>query len=77
MSDAHQIAQTVTNGQYDTMNEYERTPLAYGLDIDYVWVPEGVSVSSWGEALRLSGGRVVGTIASDHNPVYAEVQIPY
>jgi hypothetical protein len=59
------------------MNEYSRTPLPYALYIDYLWAPPGIAVSHWGTALRLSGGKFVGTIPSDHNPVYATMYYPY
>jgi endonuclease/exonuclease/phosphatase family metal-dependent hydrolase len=77
IADTRFVAQTHVNERYDSMNSYRRTPLTYGVDIDYVYASPGVAVSSWGTALRLSRGSFVGTIPSDHNPVYATVRIPY
>jgi endonuclease/exonuclease/phosphatase family metal-dependent hydrolase len=77
VNDARQVAMSRSMERYDSMNEYSRTPLAYYLHIDYLWAPPGVAVSNWGSALRLSDGRYVGTIPSDHNPVYATMYYPY
>jgi endonuclease/exonuclease/phosphatase family metal-dependent hydrolase len=75
--DARDVALTRTNEKYDSENKYDRTPLAFSTFIDYIWAPPGISVTSWGQALELSGGKYVGTIPSDHNPIYAQVHIPY
>jgi endonuclease/exonuclease/phosphatase family metal-dependent hydrolase len=77
MADARLVAQSHVNEQYQSFNGYIRTPHVYTIDIDYIWVSPGVSASSWGMAMRLSNGSFVGTIPSDHNPVYSQVQYPY
>jgi endonuclease/exonuclease/phosphatase family metal-dependent hydrolase len=77
IDDARMVAQARRNERYDSMNQYSRTPWAYSSYIDYLWAPEGVAVTSWGSALRLSDGQFVGTIPSDHNPVYATLLYPY
>lgn len=77
IADARDVATTRHNEQYDSVNEYSRTPLAFSIFIDYVWAPPGIAVSSWGTALNLSGGQFVGTIPSDHNPVYATIRYSY
>jgi len=59
------------------MNQLMRTPNPYSLFIDYIYAPPGVAVTSWGMAMKTSGGKMVGTIPSDHNPVWAWVRIPY
>jgi endonuclease/exonuclease/phosphatase family metal-dependent hydrolase len=75
--DARLRAQYRVNEKYDSYNNYSRTPYPYSLFLDYVFVPPGVSSSSWGEAMKMSGGLMAGTIPSDHNPVYAWVRFPY
>lgn len=77
IADARLIAQYRVNETYDSMNNYSRTPYPYSFFLDYVWASPGVSASSWGEAMNLSHGQLVGTIPSDHNPVYAYLRFPY
>ncbi len=57
-----------------------------GMHIDYVWVPKGVQVESWGVLSgpgvrwrRIHGERVPqwgGIIPSDHSPVVADLRFP-
>lgn len=75
--DARLRAQYRVNERYDSFNNYARTPYPYSLFLDHIWVSPGVSASSWGVAMRLSNGRMVGTIPSDHNPVHAYIRFPY
>jgi endonuclease/exonuclease/phosphatase family metal-dependent hydrolase len=75
--DARLRAQYRVNEKYDSYNNYSRKPYPYSLFLDYIFVPPGVSASSWGEAMKLSGGLMAGTIPSDHNPVYAWVRFAY
>jgi len=75
--DARTVAQSRTNEKYDSLNNYMRVAQAYGLDIDYLFAPAGVSVTSWGVLLNLVHGSFVGVIPSDHNPVWAQVSYPY
>ncbi|MFN2562947.1 MAG: endonuclease/exonuclease/phosphatase family protein [Jatrophihabitans sp.] len=77
IADARLRAQYRVNEKYDSYNNYSRTPYPYSLFLDYIFAPPGVSASSWGEALNLSGGLMAGTIPSDHNPVYAWVRFAY
>lgn len=77
IQDARLVGQSHHYERYDSVNEYRRTPYAYFIYIDYIWAPAGIAVTSWGTALRLSSGSFVGTIPSDHNPVYAQMTYPY
>lgn len=70
-------AQSVTNSRYDSANDDERTPPAYGHSIDHVYASAGVGVVSWGLRLDLSSGQFVGVIPSDHNPLWSDLVIPY
>ena len=54
-----------------------RSPVTGHWDIDHVYAPAGVAVRRWELALTLSSGRFVGAIPSDHNPVVADVVLPY
>lgn len=75
--DSRLVAQAHTNN-FNSMNFLQRTPMPYPFDvIDYVFASPGVSVSAWSMALNLSGGKIVGIIPSDHNPVSATVIIRY
>lgn len=77
VADARLAAQAHANQRFDSMNNYMRTPLAYTLHIDYVFAPAGVAIAEWRVVINLTRGRFVGTIPSDHNPVYARVIFPY
>jgi endonuclease/exonuclease/phosphatase family metal-dependent hydrolase len=77
INDSRLVAQTFRRGTYDSMNQYRRHPYHYSFDIDYVWAPPGVAAATYGTAMFLSGGAFVGTIPSDHNPVYTRVHFPY
>lgn len=74
--DARSVTGTRYNNQYNSANQYLRSPAQGGYDIDYVFGTAGVAVRSWGQLMRLSGGRFVGTIPSDHNPVWTWLAIP-
>jgi endonuclease/exonuclease/phosphatase family metal-dependent hydrolase len=75
--DADEVAQTKVNAQYNSANQYKRTPPTGGLHIDHVYVPQGVAVRHWEMELDLTAGQFVGVIPSDHNPVVADVVLPY
>ena len=47
VDDAKSVAQAYSNSQYDTYNNYLRTPPAYGLAIDKIFAPPGVAAYSW------------------------------
>jgi endonuclease/exonuclease/phosphatase family metal-dependent hydrolase len=76
-ADAYDVAQSRTAAKYNSANRNLRTPPAYYQHIDYVFVPQGVAVKDWVNELDLTNGKFVGTIPSDHNPVYADIVIPY
>jgi endonuclease/exonuclease/phosphatase family metal-dependent hydrolase len=77
VDDAYDVAQTQTNTQYNSANDYYRTPPKFGDHIDYVFASPGVAVTSVSLLLDLTGGKFVGAIPSDHNPVLADVVFPY
>jgi endonuclease/exonuclease/phosphatase family metal-dependent hydrolase len=75
--DALAVAPKRTHAQYNSDNEYLRTPPHNGIDIDHIYAPAGVKVVSAGVVLNLHHGRFVGVIPSDHNPVVAGLRYPY
>lgn len=77
IADARLVAQSRINPHYDSANDYMRAPYHYDLYIDYLWLSAGVSASQWGMAMRLSHGRFVGVIPSDHNPIWAQLRYSY
>ena len=77
IDDAFDVAQSRTNAQYDTANQYMTRPPTSAERIDYVFAPAGVAVSSWTQLLNLSHGEFTGVIPSDHNPVVANLEFPY
>ena len=74
--DGIQVAQTLVNAKYDSLNEYYRVPRKRHGSAIHLYVSPGVGVVSWRELLHLSRGRFVGTIPSDHNPIVAAVENP-
>jgi hypothetical protein len=66
-----------SNAKYDSINAYFRTPKQGHGSSDHIYATRGIGVLKWGELLHLSGGKFVGTIPSDHNPIYADVELPY
>jgi endonuclease/exonuclease/phosphatase family metal-dependent hydrolase len=77
IADAYNVAQSRQYAHFNTANGYARRPPRDGMRIDYVFAPQGVGVKSWRLVMRLRGGKFVGTIPSDHNPVVSEVMVPY
>jgi endonuclease/exonuclease/phosphatase family metal-dependent hydrolase len=77
IADAYQAAGERVRGDYNTANGYQRRPPRDGAHIDYVFAPPGVGVRRWTLEMRLSHGRFVGTIPSDHNALVADLSIPY
>jgi endonuclease/exonuclease/phosphatase family metal-dependent hydrolase len=74
--DGIDVAQHHTNSKYDSINALYRSPKKGGGSADHIYASGGVGVKLWGELLHLRNGRFVGTIPSDHNPVYADVLLP-
>jgi endonuclease/exonuclease/phosphatase family metal-dependent hydrolase len=75
IADTKDVAQHRTNTRYDSANEYYRTPPAWGENLDHIWAVPGVGVRDWEQLLHLSGGKFVGTIPSDHNPLVADLRL--
>lgn len=74
--DAYDVAPTVVNGQYNSANQYRRTPPHAFCHIDHIFAGPGVAVKRWQLLLRLSGSKFAGTIPSDHNPLVADLLLP-
>ncbi len=75
--DSRHVATVVTNGQYNSANQYYRTPRASSLSIDHIYVERGIAVTRWQLLLDLDGkGRFNGVIPSDHNPVVTDLVLP-
>ena len=77
VADGLDSAQWLANQRYNSANGYSRIPPAFGQSIDHVYAPPGVALVSWRLLLNLSGGKFVGVMPSDHNPLVAEMTIPY
>jgi hypothetical protein len=77
IADTFDSAQSRHNTRYNTGNQYYRKPPASGIYLDAIFAEPGVGVTSWNQLLKLSHGRFVLPIPSDHNPVVAGVVIPY
>jgi endonuclease/exonuclease/phosphatase family metal-dependent hydrolase len=77
MTSAYDSAQTLTNAQYGSSNLYQRTAPVNGAHIDQIFTTPGVGVTSWNLILDLTNGQFVGAMPSDHNPLVADLLIPY
>jgi len=75
--DSIEVAASYYRSQYDSINALYRTARHGHGSIDHIYASVGVGVKGWGELLHISGGKFVGTIPSDHNPIYAGLAIPY
>lgn len=63
--------------KYNSSNQLRRVPPKKYMHADYIWVPKGTVVWSWSQALKLRRGKFVGTIPSDHNPIFASIRVRY
>jgi endonuclease/exonuclease/phosphatase family metal-dependent hydrolase len=75
--DGIEVAQSRPRAQFDSINALFRTARKGHGSIDHIYASGGVGVRTWGELLNISSGKFVGTIPSDHNPVWAALTIPY
>lgn len=66
-----------SRAKYDSSNQLFRKASHGHGSIDHIYTTGGIGVRTWGELLKLSKGSFVGTIPSDHNPVFAVVALPY
>jgi hypothetical protein len=74
-ADAWNVAQTVVNGRYSSVNQYKRVPVVDAGSYDRIFGSPGVAIRRWDQLLTLSAGKFVGTIPSDHNPVIADITL--
>jgi len=77
IADAFKSGASRVNARFNSANLYLRTPPADGRSIDRIFAPAGVGVASWRLTIDLSNGRFVGVIPSDHNPIAADLTLPY
>src|SRR4051794_7207893 len=77
VADAEKVARRLVNSRYNSANLYLPRPPAVDQSIDYVYAGPGVAVASRTVVLKLTGGRFVGVIPSDHNPVLAQLYVSY
>ena len=75
--DGTEVAQSRPKANFDSINALYRTARKGHGSIDHIYATGGVGVRTWGELLDVSSGKFVGTIPSDHNPVWAGLAIPY
>jgi endonuclease/exonuclease/phosphatase family metal-dependent hydrolase len=77
MENTYDSAQTLTNAQYDSANDYLRVAPVHNEHIDGIYATPGVGVTSWNLILDLTDGQYVGVMPSDHNPLVSDLLIPY
>ena len=77
VADGFEVSQIFANRQYNSANQYYRTPPAFSDNVDHVYAEPGVGIRAWSQVLQLTDGKFRGVIPSDHNPVLADLTIPY
>lgn len=77
LADSFDVAQSRTNARFNSGNGYQTNPMADGYRLDYLFLTPGIAATHWEMLLDLTDGRFVGTIPSDHNPVVADLRIPF
>jgi endonuclease/exonuclease/phosphatase family metal-dependent hydrolase len=79
VADAIWTAQGYDNRTWNSANQYYRSlsKWQFGRSIDKVFAEPGVGVVRWGVYANVVSGQISGTIPSDHNPVYADLTLPY
>jgi endonuclease/exonuclease/phosphatase family metal-dependent hydrolase len=77
IADSLEVATSRYRARYDSINGLYRTARYGHGSIDHIYASGGVGVKGWGELLNISAGKFVGTIPSDHNPIYTTLAIPY
>jgi endonuclease/exonuclease/phosphatase family metal-dependent hydrolase len=77
INDSDEVAPVAINRSLNSSNKYARVAPRTGAHVDHIYVPPGVGVRRFEVVAALSGGRYVGVIPSDHNPVTTDVVLPY
>lgn len=75
--DSYDVAQSRSHALFDSANGYQTVAPSHGLRLDYIFTRAGIAVKSWWMLLNLVHGRFAGVIPSDHNPIVANLLIPY
>ncbi|WP_156391762.1 MULTISPECIES: fibronectin type III domain-containing protein [unclassified Nocardioides] len=78
-ADAYDVSATYRLPYLNSANGYDvvpRTSLLWGAHVDRIFVPQGGSATGWRTISRLSNGRYVAPMPSDHHPVAATVYLP-
>jgi endonuclease/exonuclease/phosphatase family metal-dependent hydrolase len=77
MTDSDEVAPVTVNRTLNSANKYARLAPRASAHVDHIYVPPGVGVRRFEVVAALSSGRFVGVIPSDHNPVSADLVLPY
>jgi endonuclease/exonuclease/phosphatase family metal-dependent hydrolase len=77
VADGFEVSEVFANRQYNSANQYYRTPPAFADNVDHIYAEAGVGMRAWSQVLQLSAGKFRGVIPSDHNPVVADLTVPY
>ena len=77
MVDSDEVAPVTVNRTLNSANQFLRVAPRYSAHVDHIYVPPGVGVRRFEVVASLTGGRYVGNIPSDHNPVVADLVVPY
>ena len=75
VADGFEVLQIFANRQYNSANQYYRTPPAFSDNVDHIYAEPGVGIRAWSQVLQLADGKFRGVIPSDHNPVLADLTI--
>jgi endonuclease/exonuclease/phosphatase family metal-dependent hydrolase len=77
MTDSDEVAPVTVNRTLNSANKYARLAPRGSAHVDHVYVSPGVGVRRFEVVANLTGGRFVGVIPSDHNPLAVDLVLPY
>jgi hypothetical protein len=77
IADADEVAPVTVNRTLNSANKYRRVAPRASAHVDHIYAPPGVGVRRFEIVANLTSGKFTGTIASDHNPVTADLVLPY
>lgn len=77
--DAYDVSATYRAPYLNSANGYRSLPVRsvlWGAHVDRVFIPKGASVTGWRTVSRISKGRYVTPMPSDHHPVAVTAYLP-
>lgn len=74
--DSFNVAETFVNQIYNSANQAKNPPLKHSDHVDHIFTSADIRTASWKVMLKLSGSNYAMPLASDHNPIVADLVVP-